>query len=260
MQTHTVTGGGGIRLHVDETGNPAGRSILFLHGFSHCRLAWTKQLTSDLMQEFRLVTLDLRGHGLSEKPRGAYGDSHLWADGLQAVITTLRLEQPVLVGWSYGGVIICDDLRDYGQDRIGRINLVGAVTKLGSNDALAPMGVEVLAPAQGLFSNDVEESIPALQAFVRLYLATETVHHLLEMFDHISSPGKIVGNVLTMAFRRTLLRTHQTKGRRDLPQPLGQNIACPLPQPLVALAPLLTFDKDVPEFHDRQIRDVGTCQ
>jgi pimeloyl-ACP methyl ester carboxylesterase len=182
MQTHTVTGGGGIRLHVDETGNSAGRSILFLHGFSQCRLAWTKQLTSDLMQEFRLVTLDLRGHGLSEKPRSAYGDSHLWADDLQAVITTLRLQQPVLVGWSYGGVIICDYLRDYGQDGIGGINLVGAVTKLGSDDALALIGSEVLALAQGLFSNDVEESVPALQAFIRLCLAGEPTPADLYLF------------------------------------------------------------------------------
>ena len=79
MKAHTVTGGGGIKLHVEETGNPNGRPMLFIHGFSQCRLAWTKQLTSDLADDFRLVALDIRGHGLSEKPRDAYGDSQLWA-------------------------------------------------------------------------------------------------------------------------------------------------------------------------------------
>src|SRR5205823_5473755 len=35
METHAhVTGGNGVRLHVVETGNPAGRPILFVHGFS----------------------------------------------------------------------------------------------------------------------------------------------------------------------------------------------------------------------------------
>ena len=80
MKTYTVTGGGGLRLHVQETGNPNGRPILFIHGFSQCRLAWNKQMHSDLAKDFRLVAMDIRGHGLSEKPRDVYGDSKLWAD------------------------------------------------------------------------------------------------------------------------------------------------------------------------------------
>jgi pimeloyl-ACP methyl ester carboxylesterase len=36
MKTHTVAGGGGVRLHVVETGNPQGSPIVFLHGGSHC--------------------------------------------------------------------------------------------------------------------------------------------------------------------------------------------------------------------------------
>ena len=39
MRTYTVTGGGELKLHVQETGNPDGKSILFIHGFSQCRLA-----------------------------------------------------------------------------------------------------------------------------------------------------------------------------------------------------------------------------
>src|SRR5713226_7977069 len=107
MKAHTVTGGGGIQLHVEETGNPDGRPILFIHGFSQCRLAWGKQLNSDLANDFRLVAMDIRGHGLSAKPRDAYGDAKLWADDVHAVIGVLGLDRPILSGWSYGGVIIC---------------------------------------------------------------------------------------------------------------------------------------------------------
>ena len=103
MQTHTITGGDGIQLHVVEAGNADGKAILFIHGYSQCHLAWGKQIESELAEEFRLVAMDIRGHGLSEKPRDAYGDSQLWADDVNAVITTLGLEQPVLAGWSYGG-------------------------------------------------------------------------------------------------------------------------------------------------------------
>ena len=44
MTTHRIIGGGGIELHVDETGNPNGKAILLIHGFSQCRLAWNKQM------------------------------------------------------------------------------------------------------------------------------------------------------------------------------------------------------------------------
>ena len=168
MRTHAVTGGGGIRLHVEEAGNPDGQPVLFLHGFSQCRLAWGKQLASDLADDLRLVAPDLRGHGLSDKPRDAYGDPQLWADDVRAVIEALGLERPILVGWSYGGLVIGDYLRAYGEDRIGGINLVGAATKLGSEAALAVVGPEFLALVPAFCSTDAEESVRGLEAFVRL--------------------------------------------------------------------------------------------
>jgi pimeloyl-ACP methyl ester carboxylesterase len=173
MNAHKVTGGGGLQLYVEETGNPNGRPILFIHGFSQCRLAWSKQMDSDLAQDFRLVAMDIRGHGLSEKPREAYNDSKLWADDVQAVIQTLGLDRPILSGWSYGGVIICDYLRFYGEDLVGGINLVGAVTKLGTDAALAVIGPDLLANVQGLFSTDVEESVHTIQTFLRLCVYEE---------------------------------------------------------------------------------------
>ena len=173
MRTHTVTGGGGVRLHVEEAGDPAGQPVLFLHGFSQCRLAWGTQLASDLADDLRLVAPDLRGHGLSDKPRDAYGDPRLWADDVRAVIEALGLERPILVGWSYAGLVIGDYLRAYGEERLGGINLVGAATKLGSEAALAVIGPEFLALVPAFYSTDAEESVRGLEAFVRLCVRGE---------------------------------------------------------------------------------------
>jgi pimeloyl-ACP methyl ester carboxylesterase len=168
MQAHTIIGGGGMRLHVDETGNPHGRPMVFLHGFSQCRLAWRKQMASDLANDFRLLAMDLRGHGLSGKPRDAYGEMQLWAEDVDAVMRTLGLHQPVLCGWSYGGVVICDYLSTYGEDAIAGINLVGGITTLESETAMAVVSPAFFALVPGLFSTDVEESVHALQDFLRL--------------------------------------------------------------------------------------------
>ena len=168
MKAHTVTGGGGVQIYVEETGNSAGPPILFLHGFSQCRLAWSKQLHSDLAADFRLVAMDIRGHGRSEKRRDVYGDAQLWADDVAAVIRTLGLDHPILSGWSYGGIVIGDYLRAYGEDDIGGIQLVGGATKLGSAEALAVIGPAFLALVPGFFSTDAEESVAALEALIRL--------------------------------------------------------------------------------------------
>ena len=167
MKTYTVTGGGGAQLFVEETGNPNGRPVLFIHGYSQCRLAWNKQLHSDLEKDLRLVAMDLRGHGLSDKPRDAYIDSQLWADDIQAVITTLDLKQPILSGWSYGGVVICDYLATYGEAQIGGIQLVGAVTRLGE-PVMPFLGSEFVNCIPGFFSTSTEESATALQTFMRI--------------------------------------------------------------------------------------------
>ena len=152
MKTHRVTGGGRVQLHVVETGTPRGRPILFLHGASQCWLQWNRQMESSLARTHRLVALDLRGHGLSDKPPDGYGDSRLWADDVDAVIRALELEHPVLCGWSYGPLVFLDYLRHHGEDRIGGLHFVGAITKLGSEEAMS-----VLTPS---FSPSSRSSSP----------------------------------------------------------------------------------------------------
>jgi non-heme chloroperoxidase len=139
------------------------------NGFSQCRLAWQKQMRSDLACDFRLVAMDIRGHGLSEKPRDAYADSHHWAQDIDAVITALHLNQPILVGWSYGGVIMSDYLAEFGEDAIAGTQWVGAVSRLGEplvRDGF--LGRDFLSLIPGLFSNDATDSATTLERFIRL--------------------------------------------------------------------------------------------
>ena len=170
MKSQQVVGGGGVRLHVVETGNPQGRPIVFIHGFSQCSLAWRRQLDSDLADEFRLVAFDLRGHGLSDKPRDGYADSRLWADDVAAVVQALRVDRPVVCSWSYG-LVPLDYLRHCGDDGIGGLHLVAAITKLGSEDALSVLTPETLAAVPGLFATDAAESARNLEAFIRMAYA-----------------------------------------------------------------------------------------
>ena len=165
---HTVTGGGGLSLHVSEGGNSDGPSLLFIHGFSQCRLSWAAQFGSDLAADFRLVAMDCRGHGRSGKPRDAYGDSELWAADVHAVITELELVRPVVTGWSYGGLVLCDYLRAHGEAALGGVHLVGAISRIGTAGGNAVIGREFGKAAVASFSTDVATCVAAICDYLRL--------------------------------------------------------------------------------------------
>jgi pimeloyl-ACP methyl ester carboxylesterase len=173
MNHHKIIGGGGIQLHAIEAGNPKGRAVLFIHGFSQCSLAWGRQLNSDLANDHRLVALDIRGHGLSDKPLEGYDNSQLWADDLNAVITALGLDQPVLCGWSYGPLLILDYIRHYGEDNICGVHIVGGISKLGSEQAASVITPEFINLFPGFFSTQVEESIRGMESLLRMCLMQE---------------------------------------------------------------------------------------
>ena len=172
MQIHTVRGGGGLRLHVREWGKPDGPPILFIHGWSQNHLCWAKQYESALADEFRLVAYDLRGHGMSEAPLEPehYTDGELWADDVAAIIDELRLDRPVLVGWSYGAFVICDYVRAHGQDRIAAINFVEGAVKLGEAAFGTLIGPGFLDHFADATADDLPTNIRAMRSFVRACL------------------------------------------------------------------------------------------
>jgi len=172
MVSHIITRGGGVQLHVVEAGNARGRPIVFLHGFSQSWLAWSRQLNSALADDHRLVAVDLRGHGLSGKPSDGYSDSRLWADDIDAVIRTLRLEQPIICGWSYG-LVALDYIRHYGDHAIAGLQLVGAITKIGTDDAMSVISPEFLSLVPGFFATNVDESVRSLESLLRLCFPQE---------------------------------------------------------------------------------------
>lgn len=170
MPIHTIAGGGGLQLVVHEYGRPEGKPIILIHGLSQCHLVWSKQYRSSLADEFRLVCLDNRGHGMSEKPAAPehYNRAQLWADDIHAVMTALALRKPILAGWSYGGFIINDYLAQYGQDGVGGVNYVCAGVLLGVEKGRDTLGSGFTDTVPGLCSADLEDNIHAVRTLLRL--------------------------------------------------------------------------------------------
>ncbi|HSS73549.1 MAG TPA: alpha/beta hydrolase [Gaiellaceae bacterium] len=199
MKVHAVRGGGGLQLHVREWGKSDGPPILFIHGWSQNHLCWAKQYESALADEFRLVAYDLRGHGMSEAPLEPehYTDGKLWADDVAAIIDVLRLDRPVLVGWSYGSFVICDYVREYGQDPIAAINFVEGTVKLGEAAFGTLIGPGFLDHFVGATADDLPTNIAAMRSFVKVCASKQLSAEDLEtaLCWNIVVPAQIRANL-----------------------------------------------------------------
>lgn len=154
----------GVKVAVQEYGNPHGREIVLVHGLDGSHLNWIKQTASLRLSKYRLITYDLRGHGFSDKPSNAsyYADGKRWGNELNAVITAKHLKRPVLVGWSLGGPVITNYLGTYGDSQLAGVVYVDGVIEL-KPELLKPHPATVAA----LLSPDFAVYLEGTRQFVR---------------------------------------------------------------------------------------------
>lgn len=175
MRTHTVEGGAGLKLHVRDFGPVDAPEILLIHGWSQHHLCWAKQFESPLAREFRLVAMDLRGHGQSEAPLDseAYTSGRVWADDISAVIDSLQLRSPTLVGWSYGGFVIGDYLRIHGDAAISGVMLVSGAVGIGPRWFGPLIGADFVEYAPLAASEDQTLALKAIQSLLHRMVARD---------------------------------------------------------------------------------------
>ena len=90
----------GINLHYYRTGGNK-PSIVFAHGLTDSGLCWAP-LVRTLEADYDCIMLDARGHGWSDAPDSGYTNDDHAAD-YAALIQSLGLEKPALIGHSMGG-------------------------------------------------------------------------------------------------------------------------------------------------------------
>lgn len=89
------------QLHYEDYGH--GTPLILVHGLGSSTCDWEYQIPA-LSQHYRVLAIDVRGHGRSDKPREAYRIAD-FADDVSALITHLQLPSVHLVGISMGGMI-----------------------------------------------------------------------------------------------------------------------------------------------------------
>jgi 3-oxoadipate enol-lactonase len=114
-----------ISLYYESFGQ--GEPLLFIHGLGSSIRDWENQIPR-FAERYRVVALDLRGHGRSDKPPGPYS-SKLFADDIAALIRSIDIGPAHLVGLSLGGFIACQLAVDHG-DLVRSLIVVNSVPDL----------------------------------------------------------------------------------------------------------------------------------
>ena len=124
VRASNVTLPDGVSVRVAESGSTQATPVLLVHGWGASIYMWRDWFAPLAERGYRVVALDLPGHGLSDKPsnEGRYRLASLTAT-VRELIATLELRRPHLVAQSMGGTIALD-LAGGGDPEIGRLVLV----------------------------------------------------------------------------------------------------------------------------------------
>jgi pimeloyl-ACP methyl ester carboxylesterase len=129
----------GSRLHVECYGENHGPTLLFTHGWSLDRTAWTYARDA-LAGKYRVVVWDLPGLGRSQGPtNGDYSLEKMAAD-LEAVVQVAGKGPIILVGHSIGGMLIQTYCRLFPKQLGTRIGAIIFVTTTYTNPLRTALG------------------------------------------------------------------------------------------------------------------------
>ncbi len=132
----------GVALSYEEAQGD-GPPILLVHGWCCDRSYFAPQFEHFASQGRRVVAVDLRGHGRSDKPHQRYA-MRLFADDLAWICGQIGLAKPVVVGHSMGGIVAFDLAARYPDLPSAVVMLDAAVVLPSATRAAIPSFLEEL--------------------------------------------------------------------------------------------------------------------
>jgi non-heme chloroperoxidase len=133
-----ITADDGVRLDYTQQGPADGRPIVLLAGFKASTAMWLYQVPVLVDAGYRVISVDLRGHGAAERPASGVTMARR-AEDVDAVLTALGLHDVTLVAQSMGGNTVWPYLQKYGTSRVSSVVIVDQTPRM-LNSAEWPHG------------------------------------------------------------------------------------------------------------------------
>ena len=119
----------GVRLEYGAHGDPAGRPVVLLAGFKAAAASWRYQVPALADAGYRVLSVDLRGHGLAERPATGVDMARRGRD-VANVLEALDVREATLVGGSMGASTIWSYLGQVGAERVAAVVSVDQTPKM----------------------------------------------------------------------------------------------------------------------------------
>lgn len=190
----------GATIAYRALGDPSARPLVLIHGWAQSSACWGSELLAELATRYRVVAIDLRGHGHSTVAEAGYDSPGQWADDVEAVLDSAGIGAgagAILLGWSYGGIVVSDYLASRGEGRVAGLVLCGAVTSISRSPGGA-VGPAMMAVADGGFSEDPAKAIAALASFGSAMMRSGDGASRQRIFGlSLATPPAVRGKMLT---------------------------------------------------------------
>ncbi|MDQ6771971.1 MAG: alpha/beta hydrolase [Candidatus Dormibacteraeota bacterium] len=239
---------GGVRLHYVEWAPDGAEppALLLLHGLSSNALIWERVAAA--LPHRRIVALDQRSHGLSDRPETGYGQADLVADAAHAV-AELGLGRPVVAGHSWGASVALSLAAAHPESAAGLMLVDGGFSTLSGMMTWADAAARMQPPLP--VYQDLEAASDAQAAYLDEAWGPDLVDFV--QAGLVEAPGGGLTVKLTAPVRLLILRD-----LFDLdPLPLVSDVAGPL---VLAVAGVTWPGPEGERFADWKRRSVETIQ
>jgi pimeloyl-ACP methyl ester carboxylesterase len=140
----------GLKVHFTDDGPKAAPTVILVHGFAasvHAWRPWVERLAGD----YRMVALDLPGHGLTEAPNGYRSSLDNNVELVSALADHLGVKSFVIAGNSMGGGVAWNYALKHPERLRGLVlvNAAGWPSSEGREDAEPPLAFRLLASDAG---------------------------------------------------------------------------------------------------------------
>lgn len=252
-----------ISLAFNDQGT--GLPLVFLHAFPLNRTMWSEQ-EKGLSAQFRVITIDLRGHGESDAPLWHYSLDQA-ADDVRSLLDHLAIRDAIVVGLSMGGYIAFAFYRKY-VERIRALVLADTRAQADTEDGRrARFDMAQLAYRQG--SGAIADvMLPKLLSSTTIQTRPELVQQVRTMIEGNQVSG-IAGDLMAMAARpdstplleRIRCPTQIIVGELDVPTPPvdARLMSEKIPNARLAVIPKAGHlsNLEQPELFNKTIRSFG---
>jgi non-heme chloroperoxidase len=175
----------GVSLYVQDVGvDGASQTVVLVPGFGLHHGVWDGQVRALTERGVRVLCVDQRGHGLSDKPLHGYEIPRL-AQDLLTVLDRLQVRDCVLVGWSFGGQVA---FRAAAEDSgaIARLVLVGTNAVRASRSEEFPFGRPPGPALQAMTDGERTRRVQARRETIAYGFATPPAPEVLDWLLHCS--------------------------------------------------------------------------